>query len=185
MSVCGQCGARVTTPASCLNGHDQPERPPIPIDTLAIRIAQELAPMVADELRAGTGVVSAGEPAGLVTTRELARQIGMSPRFVYDHQDELGVTRMGPGPKAPLRFDPDRSKARLAELQEQGVVKTTPRLERRELPENAPLLPVRGGMSYHVCTPAVVGRRIAAKAAPAGRVNARPGPNQRRVSSDG
>jgi hypothetical protein len=143
MSARCKCGQRIVEPARCLSGHAQPGRPPLPVSALAKEIARELAPLLAAELRAEAAPATAAEPTGLVKPKQLAHMIGMSPRFVYDHQDELAVIRMGTGPKPPLRFDRDRSLARFAELRDQGVLKAPPKLEQRELPEGAPLLPVR------------------------------------------
>lgn len=43
----------------------------------------------------------------LVTARELAPLLGMDVEWVREHQHELGVIRVGDGPKPRLRFDPD------------------------------------------------------------------------------
>ena len=50
---------------------------------------------------------------GLVTAAELARLLGVGRSFVYDHAAELGAVRLGAGPKARLRFDPDEAVARM------------------------------------------------------------------------
>jgi hypothetical protein len=45
--------------------------------------------------------------AALIDVRELARRTGMSCTWIYAHAHELGVIRLGKGPKARLRFKPD------------------------------------------------------------------------------
>lgn len=42
----------------------------------------------------------------LVDAWTLARMLGVSRRFVYEHADDLGAVRLG-GPKGRLRFDPE------------------------------------------------------------------------------
>lgn len=41
----------------------------------------------------------------LVDAATLATELGVSRDWVYEHSDELGVLRLGNGPKARLRFD--------------------------------------------------------------------------------
>jgi hypothetical protein len=42
----------------------------------------------------------------LVDAAELARELGTSRKWVYEHADELGAVALGSGPKPRLRFDP-------------------------------------------------------------------------------
>jgi hypothetical protein len=48
---------------------------------------------------------------GLVDAASLARELGVSRAYVYDHADALGGIRLGTGPKARLRFDLARALA--------------------------------------------------------------------------
>jgi hypothetical protein len=80
----------------------------------------------------------------------LARHLGVSRGFVYEHQQELGARPLGSGPKPRLRFNvaiaeqascftrrsPDPASVRLAE-------RKTTRRQRRPLATNVELLPVR------------------------------------------
>jgi hypothetical protein len=52
---------------------------------------------------------SVGVRAVLVDAQELARRLGVSRAFVYEHAHELGVIRLGRSPRARLRFDTDRA----------------------------------------------------------------------------
>lgn len=52
----------------------------------------------------------AGAPlsAELIDASEVARRFNVSRDYVYEHQAELGGVKLGKGPKARLRFDPER-----------------------------------------------------------------------------
>ncbi|MGH2965561.1 MAG: helix-turn-helix domain-containing protein [Solirubrobacterales bacterium] len=43
---------------------------------------------------------------GLMSAAEVARRFGISRSTVYERAQELGAIRLGDGPKARLRFDP-------------------------------------------------------------------------------
>jgi hypothetical protein len=45
----------------------------------------------------------------LVDAETLGRMLGLSRSTVYEHAGELGGVRLGDGPRAPVRFDPDRA----------------------------------------------------------------------------
>ena len=36
--------------------------------------------------------------------KQAARVLGVSPWWIYEHQDELPIIRLGTGPKSPIRF---------------------------------------------------------------------------------
>jgi len=42
-----------------------------------------------------------------LTAGQLAARLGVTPQWVYDHQNELGVVRLGSGRKPRLRFPPE------------------------------------------------------------------------------
>lgn len=67
---------------------------PEELDTLAARIADVLGPQHPTRLP-------------LLTVDQVAARLNVAPDFVYRHQAELGAVRLGPGPKAPLRFEPE------------------------------------------------------------------------------
>lgn len=56
------------------------------------------------------GVVTAER---LVDASVMAGLLGVSRAFVYEHSEELGAVRLGAGPRARLRFSPDRALERL------------------------------------------------------------------------
>ena len=49
-------------------------------------------------------------PESLVNVGELARRTGLSRTWIYEHSRELGAIRLGGGPRARLRFNPDTVK---------------------------------------------------------------------------
>jgi hypothetical protein len=75
-----------------------------PADRLANdRALQALARGVAALL--GPAGLPGGE--GLLSAGDVAARLGVRRGWVYDHADELGVVRLGDGPRPRLRFDPD------------------------------------------------------------------------------
>lgn len=87
------------------------------IEALAVRVA---------ELLEQRGAQSA---AGLVDAAEIARRFGTDRAWVYSHAAELGAVRLGDGPKARLRFDPQ---VVLERMQDRGHSK------KRRTPSKAP-----------------------------------------------
>lgn len=71
------------------------------LEVLAERVADLLAERLA-------GVALPGAAQELIDPIEAARRLGVSRDFVYEHREELGVIRLGDGPRARLRFDPRR-----------------------------------------------------------------------------
>jgi hypothetical protein len=57
---------------------------------------------------------------GLLSAAKLAERLGCSRAFVYSHADELGVVRLGEGPRARLRFDLETALGRYGSKQSQG-----------------------------------------------------------------
>jgi hypothetical protein len=105
------------------------------IEALAVRVAELL------EQR------GARRPTGsLVDAAELARRLGTDRSWVYSHATELGAIRLGSGPKARLRFDPEVAllQERLDDDDEnQASRKRAPRHRHRtQGPKRVPLLPI-------------------------------------------
>jgi hypothetical protein len=51
-----------------------------------------------------------------LTAADVAEMYGVHPTWVYARADRLGAFRLGSGPKAPLRFDPETVDAAFKEL---------------------------------------------------------------------
>jgi excisionase family DNA binding protein len=45
------------------------------------------------------------DSSGLLTVEQAAQLLSVSKWWVYTHQDELPVIRLGTGPKSPIRVD--------------------------------------------------------------------------------
>jgi hypothetical protein len=80
----------------------------------------------------------------LLDAAAIAARFGVSRDWVYSRADELGAIRLGEGPKARLRFDPERVAAfRDAEsFRPQKPARTPTRHKPRS---GAVLLPIHGG----------------------------------------
>jgi hypothetical protein len=70
-------------------------------------------------------LVDADASGSLLTAAQVAARLGVARTWVYAHANELGVVRLGDGPRPRLRFDP-AIVARLADP-------AAPRTPRREL----------------------------------------------------
>ncbi len=71
-------------------------------------------------------------PDSLIDVPELARQTGLSRTWIYEHARELGAIRLGDGPRARLRFNPDTVK-RLLEREPPPRVERAPAKRRRQI----------------------------------------------------
>ena len=71
-------------------------------------------------------------PESLIDVIELARRTGLSRTWIYEHARELGAIRLGDGPRARLRFNPDTVK-RLLEREPPPRVEPTPARQRRPI----------------------------------------------------
>ena len=98
------------------------------------RIAQRTAELVA---RAGGG------GCRIVDVATVARELGVSVDYVYEHQRELGAMRLGRGPKASLRFDLAAIMRSLRPSDEPAAPRRWP-AGRKHRSGEAPLLPVKG-----------------------------------------
>lgn len=123
------------------------ELPRETIEAIAQRVAELLSER--DRRIGGPRLVDAGQ---------LAQQLGLSRSWVYEHAQDLGGMRLGHGPKARLRFNPETAAKALAEPPTTSPTRATvpsPSRSRgrprREPPAGADLLPIRaraaiGGM---------------------------------------
>ena len=86
------------------------------------------------------------QSADLIDAAEVARRLGMDRSWVYSHAAELGAVRLGTGPNARLRFDPERATRALNPVGDPPPRTEPPRRAVRSRPRRrrAPLLPVKG-----------------------------------------
>jgi hypothetical protein len=105
------------------------------IEALAVRVAELLEQRGA---RRTTG--------GLVDAAELARRLGTDRSWVYSHAKELGAIRLGNGPKARLRFDPEAAalRMRLGDQEDEPGEKSRPAKQRSRGAHRVRLLPIDG-----------------------------------------
>jgi len=82
------------------------------IDALADRLGDVVVQRVLDAIRAEGLNPRAREPEALLDANQVADRLGMSREWVYEHAEELGVSRMGDGPRPRLRFPPRAVEAR-------------------------------------------------------------------------
>ena len=118
------------------------------------RLADAIARRVVEALREEGCLTSRAFAPSLMTTSQVADFLGVAPSWVYEHAHELGAVRLGEGPKAPLRFDPEKVRATLASCsasrgsKEPGSRSPEPKRpsrRRRSLGTRRDLLPIRGG----------------------------------------
>ena len=100
------------------------------VEAIAERVAAKLAP---------------AQATGLVTARVLAQRLSVSVDFVYEHAEELGVIRLGNGPKARLRFDIERAQHLRAEAAQRANGQPPKRKRQRPKPELPPGVPLIAG----------------------------------------
>jgi hypothetical protein len=76
------------------------------------QIAQRLAQLLHE--RSDTS----SQPAQLLDPAQLARHLGVTRTWVYEHAHQLGAIRLGTGAKARLRFDLDTATTAIKSLNE-------------------------------------------------------------------
>jgi hypothetical protein len=76
---------------------------------------------------------------GLLTAREVAARFNVDRGWVYAHAEELGVIRLGDGPRPRLRFDPAVVAQRVLMRPAPAAVPQHPNHPRAR----APLLPIK------------------------------------------
>jgi|SRR5271165_1474970 len=93
------------------------------------------------------------EAARLLEASELARRLGVSREWVYEHATELGAIGIGDGPRPRLRFDPEVAEAALAARRRgrdpavPNLADTPSRRRRQQATSGVPLLPVHSPRS--------------------------------------
>ena len=85
---------------------------PSVIDALADRLGDVVVQRVLDAIRTEGLTRRASEREAWLDANEVADRLRMSREWVYEHAEELGVSRMGDGPRPRLRFPPHLVQAR-------------------------------------------------------------------------
>ena len=94
-------------------------------------IAHEVAQLIGRDDRPGA--------VGLLTARQVAARFNVERSWVSAHADELGVVRLGQGPRPRLRFDPAVVAQHLLTRPARAVA-TSPA---SQFPGGVPLLPIK------------------------------------------
>ncbi len=117
------------------------ELTPHAVEQIAQRVAQLLHEHHNTEVRPA--------PARLLDATQLARHLGVTRTWVYEHAQQLGALRLGAGSKARLRFDLDTATAAIKNLHEPTPGSVAPAVEtprrgrpRRRPQPAVPLLPI-------------------------------------------
>jgi len=87
-------------------------------------------------------LASVAEVDRLLTAAEVAHRFGVHRGWVYAHAGDLGVVRLGAGPRAPLRFDPATVATYLLHRQT-GRQTAASVVSVRDTVSRVPLLPIR------------------------------------------
>lgn len=109
-----------------------------------------LADLLAERLAVRLSGLAPGRAEPLVDAAEIARVHGKTRTWVYEHAGELGVVRLGSGPRPRLAFSPARVAERLEKVERPTTTpppEATPTRRRRQraarTATGAPLLHVR------------------------------------------
>lgn len=87
---------------------------------------------------------SEGGSKDWIDAAEVARRFSLSTDYVYEHADELDAVRIGSGPKARLRFDPDKVIAALVGSSRKGSQPNQEPVRSVRRARGVTLLPIRG-----------------------------------------
>ena len=136
-AICGQlpevlaeAGRRLPKPAP---GGDIAVVGPTRCVQVSLAEPDSLERLMTDAARGPDGTVR------LLSVAQLAKIIGKKPGWVYRNARWLGAVRLGPGPKAPLAFDPRTVAGRLAGTQSlANERRRADRLGADEQPASAP-----------------------------------------------
>jgi hypothetical protein len=94
-------------------------------------IAREVAQLIGRDDQPGA--------RGMLTARQVAARFNVERGWVYEHADELGVVRLGRGPRPRLRFDPAVVAQHLRARPARAAAASSPSHVRG----GAPLLPIK------------------------------------------
>jgi predicted DNA-binding transcriptional regulator AlpA len=79
---------------------------PTVIDEIADRLSDAIVARVMEAFRAERIIPQAPSAMTWLDANEVARRLGVSRDWVYEHADELGASRIGSGSRPRLRFPP-------------------------------------------------------------------------------
>ena len=106
-------------------------------------IVETIAQRVAELLRTDLGLTPR-----FLTPLQVAERFAVSRKWVYDHAEELGATRLGQGPRARLRFDTEIV-SRVLDRHEPSSLEAAKSQDASSVTKSAsggPLLPIYGAL---------------------------------------
>jgi hypothetical protein len=108
------------------------------IDELADRLGEVIVERVIDAIKSEGILPQAPLGCGWLSAHEVARRLGVTREWVYEHANELGAARIGSGPRPRLRFPAEV----LSSERRAGTARTDGRRpKRRDKPSS--LIPIR------------------------------------------
>jgi hypothetical protein len=119
------------------------------------RIAQRVVHLLRQEPQATDGDATA--PQDLMDAGQLAKHLGLTRTWVYEHANQLGAIQLGDGPRPRLRFDPTlaqealRARRRRGESEPAKMPPRPGRPRRRPTSTSAPLLPIHEPRARSIC----------------------------------
>jgi predicted DNA-binding transcriptional regulator AlpA len=116
------------------------ELDPTTVEKIANRLVDAVVERVIEAIRADVISPKATAMTHWLDAREVAQRLGVSREWVYEHANELSVSRIGSGPRPRLRFPPQVLDSRV-----RGLVAPKTRDEVGERrPQPRGLIPIRG-----------------------------------------
>lgn len=147
MAYCARCGHEIRTRSMSAETALKVLREAVTSGvTISDASVEAVADRVLEQLDSGSSR-SANGAGDLIDANEVARRYGVTPDWVYRHKQELGVIRLGTGPKAHLRFDPARIEQQLrpsSDEQKPSPPKRARRTQRKRKQSTVGLLPIKG-----------------------------------------
>jgi hypothetical protein len=113
---------------------------PALIDAIATRLLGPLAERLVEMIKEEGLIAPPNPPKQWLDAAELARRLGVTREWVYEHARELGAVRIGDGPRPRLRFAPEQIKPHTT-----GDVRRGGKPNRSETRRRGGLIPVYDG----------------------------------------
>jgi hypothetical protein len=114
---------------------------PALIDAIAAQLLDPLAERVVEVMKNEGLIPAPNPPKQWLDAAEMARRLGVTREWVYEHARELGAVRIGEGPRPRLRFPPEQIKTHTTGGDRRGGAKS----KRSETRRPRGLIPVYDG----------------------------------------
>lgn len=84
---------------------------PAVIEEIANRVSDAIVTRVVEALRDEAESARARHPTHWLDAQEVARRLGVSREWVYEHAEELGASRIGKGPRTEAAVPAERCRS--------------------------------------------------------------------------